>query len=46
VARALTVPNPKARYLIVGYPRLFVYMMRLTPVGLRDRMIARRLGIE
>ena len=43
VAHALMVPKPKARYLIVGYPRLFVYLLRLAPVGLRDRMIARRM---
>ena len=46
VAHALTVPKPRARYLIVGYPRLYVYLMRLAPTGLRDRVIARRMGIE
>ena len=46
VARALTVPNPKARYLIVNYLPLFVYLLRLAPVGMRDRLIARRMGIE
>ena len=46
VARALTDPKPKSRYLIVGYPPLFVYLLRLAPVGMRDRLIARRMGIE
>jgi hypothetical protein len=46
VARALTIPKPRARYLIVGYPRLFVYFLRLAPVSLRDRLIARKMEIE
>jgi NAD(P)-dependent dehydrogenase (short-subunit alcohol dehydrogenase family) len=45
IVRALTVPDPKARYLIVGYPRAVVFLLRLAPTGLRDRLIARRLGI-
>jgi len=46
VARALMDPNPKARYLISGTPRIFVYLLRLAPAGLRDRFIAQRMGIE
>jgi NAD(P)-dependent dehydrogenase (short-subunit alcohol dehydrogenase family) len=46
VVRALTVPHPRARYLIISYSHLYFHLMRLAPVGLRDRIIARRLGIE
>jgi NAD(P)-dependent dehydrogenase (short-subunit alcohol dehydrogenase family) len=46
VTLALTVKNPKARYLVIGYPRLLVYQLRFAPVGLRDRLIANRMGIE
>lgn len=46
VALALTVQNPKARYIVAGYPRLLVYLLRFAPVGLRDHLIANRMGIE
>lgn len=46
IMRALTIPDPKPRYLIVGYPRLYVYLLRMAPTGLRDRLIVRRMGIE
>jgi len=46
VAHALTTPHPKARYLIVRGSHLSVHLLRLAPAGLRDRLIARRMGIE
>lgn len=46
VVRALTVPDPKARYLVIAYSRLSFHLMRLAPAGLRDRLIARQMGIE
>ncbi|MER3451720.1 MAG: corticosteroid 11-beta-dehydrogenase, partial [Thermus sp.] len=47
VWRALTSPNPKARYLIAHPSRARqVWLLRLLPTPLRDRLIARVMGIQ
>jgi hypothetical protein len=46
VAQALTIPKPRARYLLVGYPRLIVRLLRIAPTGLRDRVVARQMGLD
>ena len=46
VAEALTVRNPRARYLIPKNRGYLIALIRLLPVGLRDRLLARQFGIE
>ena len=46
VAEAFTVRNPRARYLIPKNRGYLIALIRLLPVGLRDRLLARQFGIE
>lgn len=40
IITALTVPRPRARYLVSRHPRLFALFARLCPDGLRDWLFA------
>src|SRR5690349_3268517 len=46
VLQALTLPNPRVRYAVVGRDSLQRFLQRLLPKRLVDRIIARALGLN
>ena len=46
VLQALTLPNPRVRYAVVGRDSLQRFLQRLLPKRVVDRIIARALGLE